>query len=546
MNKVLTMDSFSRKAVESFVQTVVFVDDKIYKSLPKEAIQEERKVFTPKTRKPAIKSATAINSNASDGAPKIEEEIAPFSPHDIQASFARKHIVCSLHQPIKKELVGIESVTYQLCASADIVIVDWDLYGDAGKKANTLIEKLVLQSLKEDPYQLRLILVYTDDPNLFVIANEVFEKLVAHIPEEIKYKDADEGLAFHTLNARVVVLGKPAKRQEKYKTFEVVEADLADRAIFEFCKLADGMLQAGILMGLAAIRKQSRKILTKFHSGLDAAFLTHRALLQPDEEAFDQIASLLVTEIQAILEDNLESPLFPELIVEDWCKNTEFGKHMLPLVKGADFKDFAYGFTRYGLDVCRKYSLTSAPTKKQLPSLLLPDKAKTTPLQPDMSSMEQLAVLLSHRTHYSNQRRFLKLGAILKECGGNNRYLFCLQPVCDSTRLSGSNPFLFCGMDKPGNKVTHIVPNGDAFSELFLNPCKENRSIINFSANHKKKVAAKEDADSKYIFLDDNSNEYQWVAQLKIEHAQRAVEEFARELSRVGLTESEWLRLKAK
>jgi len=36
--------------------------------------------------------------------------------------------------------------------------------------------------------------------------------------------------------------------------------------------------------------------------------------------------------------------------------------------------------------------------------------------------------------------------------------------------------------------------------------------------------------------------EFEWVCQLKTTHAQRAVEKFGRELTRIGLTESEWLR----
>ena len=126
-------------------------------------------------------------------------------------------------------------------------------------------------------------MVYTNSIDLFAISNELSESLAEKIPD-IDYRSADRGLAFHTSNARVVVLGKPAKRLEEYKDFEVDEFELANRAIVEFCKLTDGLLQGAILKGLAAIRKQSRKILTKFHSGLDAAFLTHRALGLPHEE----------------------------------------------------------------------------------------------------------------------------------------------------------------------------------------------------------------------------------------------------------------------
>jgi hypothetical protein len=546
MTNIATINDFTKNAVENFVQTVVFVDDKIYASSSKSTVVEPKIVSPPKARKPATKGAAEIPVETPTTASKALVNEITYSPHDIQSSFAKKRIVCSLHQPIKANSVGMESDTYKLCASADIVIVDWDLYGDAGEKATLLIENLILQSLKDNPHQLRLVLIYTDDPNLFAVADKVSERLSKQLPDGIEDKDSDHGLAFHTSNSRVVVLGKPAERLDEFKPFEVSEAELANRAINEFCKLADGMLQGGILMGLATIRKQSRKILTKFHSGLDAAFLTHRALLQPHEEAFDHIVSLLVSEIQAILEDNLESPLFPETVVQDWCNKAKFGTCAQSSVQGADFKAFAYDFCRFGSDARGKYSLSTAPTNKQLQTLLLPDKEKTKSPQPDMSSMEQLAALMSHRTHYDNQRRFLRLGTILRECSEKPRFLLCLQPACDSTRLIGSNPFLFCYMDEPkNNKVTHIVPDGNNFCELLLNPCKENRTIINFSANHKKRVTAKKGASSEYLFSDDKNNEYQWIAQLKVEHAQRAAEQFARELSRVGLTESEWLRLKA-
>ena len=546
MSKALTMDSFSRNAVENFVQTVVFVDDKIYAPSPMGTVIEEKKLTGPKARKPATISAASIITEKATTRDTPEYE-PNYSPHDIQASFAKKQIVCSLHQPVRTKSVGVESDTYKLCAAADIVIVDWDLYGDAGEKATMLIENLLIQSLKDDPHHLRLVLIYTDNPNLFDVADKVSEKLSIKLVDGIEDKDADLGLAFHTSNSRVVILGKPAERLDEFKPFEVNEPELANRAIHEFCKLTDGMLQSGILMGLATIRKQSRKILTKFHAGLDAAFLTHRALLQPHEEAFDHIAPLLVAEIQAILEDMLESPLVPEAVVQDWCKKTEFGKCAQTTVQGADFKAFAYDFCRFGYDVNGKHRLSIAPTKKQLPALLLPDKKSTNPPQPNMTSMEQLAALMSHRTHYDNQKRLLRLGTILKEVSGN-RYLICLQPVCDSNRLTGSNPFLFCYFNKSDgskNKVTHIAPDGNGFCELTFNPCKENRSIISFTANHKTRVVAMKGNNAEYLFLDDKKNEYQWIAQLKVEHSQRVAEQFARELSRVGLTESEWLRTKA-
>lgn len=544
MSSFATLHDFSKNAVENFVQTVVFIDDKIYSSASSRGtVLEPKSLSIPKTRKSAIKSAETTSSEVSV-LKTPEEESANYSPHEIQASFAKKRIVCSLHQPLKDEPVDVDSVTYNLCAAADIIIVDWDLYGDDGDKATQLIENLVMQSLKDDPHQLRLILVYTDSPNLFDVADRVSEKLAASLSDGFEDRD----LAFHTSNSRVAVLGKPAERNADSKPFEVAEADLADRAIDEFCKLADGMLQSVILLGLAVIRKQSRKILTKFDAGLDAAFLTDRALKLPHEEAFNHITPLLVSEIQAILEDTLESPLFPEAVVQDWCNISEFGACAQSAIQGIDFKTFAFDFCCFGTEAKKRHKLTNPPKDKKLQSVLLPDKKGINPLQTDMMSLEQLAVLMSQRTHYDNQKRFLKLGTILKEKTGD-RYLICLQPACDSTRLRASTPFVFCYMNKPDDskyKVTHIIPDGSGYSELSYNPCKEDRMVINFLPSSQNRVTATKTESNEYIFRSDSHVDYEWIAQLKTEHAQRAVEDFARALSRVGLTESEWLRMKSQ
>lgn len=551
MGKISTMDNFSRKAVENFVQTVVFVDDKIYApSLTGTAIQK-KKVVSPKTRKPAIRGAKEKATSSSTDATNESEVNPSFSPHDIQSSFAKKHIVCSLHQPQKSHSVGIESDTYKLCSCADIIIVDWDLYGDAGVKANTLVENLIIQSLKEDPHQLRLILIYTDTPELFDISNKIYERITEKISDEIEYKDIDKGLAFHTLNARVVVLGKPAKRREEFKPFEVTEAELAERAVSEFCKLADGMLQGGILMGLAAIRKQSRKILTKFHSGLDAAFLTHRALSIPHEETFDHIIPLLVSEIEAVLEDSLPTPLINDTVTSDWCKEkwkptahaTRFA------TQDVDVHKFATDFCLKGMGISDIYSFGSTDLGKTIKSLQKKSewpsadascfKILTSYFSKDTNGtdLRELSTLMSQRTYYG-ENRHLTLGTIIRESEGEKRYLLCLQPACDCVRLEKTSSFIFCLLQEAsGEKATHVV--GD--TDLIYKPKSENCITLTFKPS-KGLVAA-----NKLEFSDHPAEKrYQWLAQLKTKHAQRAVEQFARVLSRVGLTESEWLRLKAK
>jgi hypothetical protein len=81
--------------------------------------------------------------------------------------------------------------------------------------------------------------------------------------------------------------------------------------------------------------------------------------------------------------------------------------------------------------------------------------------------------------------------------------------------------------------------------QLQYKPKAINCIVSHFTSNTDALFAVKDD-EERFIFRDDNDNNYEWIAELKTEHAQRAAEEFGRMLSRVGLTESEWLRLKGK
>ena len=129
------------------------------------------------------------------------------------------------------------------------------------------------------------------------------------------------------------------------------------------------------------------------------------------------------------------------------------------------------------------------------------------------------------------------------------RYLLCLQPVCDSVRMEGkSRAFVFSVLNEPkdGKRFTHCVMNvsGNVI-KLVYKPNVSGVFVSNFKTETDAVCADKDDTD-RFIFKDKDGNDYEWIAELKTEHAPRAAEQFGRELSRVGLTESEWLRIKAK
>lgn len=565
MQQVKTVKDFSTYAAAQFLRTAVFIDDKIYNRKTK-AVEP---VKNPKTsRKRATGSA---NNELLLDSPEEADEDHDFSPQQLVNSFAKKQIVCSLYQPGKSASFSNGSDVYQLCLAADIVILDWDLGGTPGEKALELISCLIYQSVETIPEQLRLILVYTSESDLGSIASDVFDKLTKISKEAIEPQKEDEGLSMHSLNSRVVVLGKPGHRIEKYKSHEVSEYELAHKSIEEFSKLASGLLQGTVLLGLAKIRENSRKVLFKFDKSLAPAFLVHRAMSLPDEEACEHVHPLLVAEIQSILQDCLSGQIISNSVIKNWVselwKPTDMARQLF--VNDQNSKEFIEYFCLNGEKIKEKYQSntfassfvkkivdkrgwkgTSSDDRESLRKL-----ADLVEINPASNSSHKLAMLMSHRTFYRHDEKSLTLGTIIRKgTVDKSEYLLCLLPSCDTVRLSEKRRFVFCTLNvmNQGNsvkeKTSHIIEDDKIFKELLYSPNSYNCVTLEFEPNPEtKKVMAEHDENNNLSFIcKTDEQRYKWIAQLKPEHAQRAAEQFSSDLSRIGLTESEWLRLMHK
>lgn len=583
-------DKFIIESAEQYLQTVVLIDDRIYEN-KRGRVASHLKTPSAVGRKPALKS---VSSSSDKSGKEIEKAEVPEEPdevsfHDVQNSFAKKRIICSLYQPKKSAPFGEQSEVYKLCSTADVVIVDWDLHGDSGNKATTLVGSLVEQSRIEVPQQLRLVLIYTLEANLRFVADKIYDDLLGRLGNDMVDVDPQsEGLVLTTENARVVVLGKRENTTlTQFSDYWVPESALATRTIREFSRLASGLLQGIVLRGIANLRKNNRRILSRFHKDLDIAFLTHRALLLPDE-SFGQIIPLLIDELRAVLEDTLgESPLgiAPAVkgILDDWC-----GKHWslktkakLKIDNETNGRKFVKDVFCNGPNFQNDYSgsckdqISGLVEKKENKSPKWKEKGCTKLAEYLLGDCktdhchEKLGSLMSQRVKYDNPERTLHLGVIVRESTSNlerlfsisgkqdtrigskkrERYLLCLQPVCDSVRLGDeSRAFIFCVLNETMDETsfTHCIRNvnGDVI-KLVYKPKVTGVFVSNFETEIATERAVKDDK-VRFIFEDENGKDYEWIAELKTEHAQRAAEQFGRELSRVGLTESEWLRIKAK
>jgi len=555
------------RSAEEYVQTVVLVDDHIYEDrrrpTPGQAV-------TPKLagRKAATKNlASTPGTDATSVSDEQSAEDSDEASFDVvQNSFAKKRIICSLYQPRVGASFGSQSEVYRLCTTADVVIVDWNLYSDLGVNATKLAGGLTQQSHGEVPQQLRLVLIYTLQPNLGDVASKVYDDLVARLGEDnVEVESETNGLVLTTEFCRVVVLGKKENPNlAEFSDHYVPEKHLADRTILEFSRLSSGLLQGIALRSIAKLRSNNRRILARFSENLDAAFFTHRALVLP-EEPFESVPDLLSNELRAVLEDTLADSALGSAseirqIIEDWCKREwlEPTNPALAIGQGVDAQEFALDVLCNGPELEGDYE---GKTGSQI-SGLVQSNADGTRIWKDDSRkrklakyllknmggediQERLGALMSQRMMYETSVRKLHLGVIVKELDGKQRYRLCLQPLCDSVRLdSNGDTFLFCALSerKQNENFTHCVI--DPTGEVLRLKYKPSTSCICVSSFRNARATQKD--NGPFVFSDVDKRQFEWIAELKTEHAQHAAELFGNQISRVALTQSEWVRLKTK
>ena len=161
-------------------------------------------------------------------------------------------------------------------------------------------------------------------------------------------------------------------------------------------------------------------------------------------------------------------------------------------------------------------------------------------------------------THHKNVIRPIKLapiltlGTIIKYKKDDKVfYYICIQQRCDSVRIPNNNDgekkdrrFLFLPLSvEPKESKTQSSPIV-IDKDTIMCVCDQSYGIktIRFKSDESLMVVAKKQ-DDKWAFESIHGDTYEWIIDLKDLHAQRIVNNYCAQLSRVGLNESEWLRL---
>ncbi|MGB0386306.1 MAG: response regulator receiver domain [Ardenticatenaceae bacterium] len=540
----------SKKVAEEFLKTVILVDDLAsFEDTP--SIEPIDQLAPPPTRRRGGSRRQTNSADEPSSSSIVKTGESEFDPHQLNAkrvidSFAQKGIVCSVLRPHENDTTFIHTLR-TLAVCADVVIIDWNLHGDDGQKAQDMIVQ-VISSPDTPPSQLRLIVIYTGESDIAGIAQKIKLNLQQKFKNET-IREEERHLTLILGANRIVVLAKEGSQVLRaYQAQVVAFQKLPDRVTDEFTVMTHGLVSNVVLRSLAQIRQKTHKILSQFSSGLDAPYLTHRALLPQPDDAQELLVSLLTEELHGILEEsevgdeaNLEAIrawLESQAEVEDnWWLNLEKNDLRISTDRlDALMKDGIQKWKIEGLSKNKTKKMKNKPHLLPLTAMFNMNRAEEEALD------ERFAYLTTMRSYYSHSSPILTLGTILKD-KQDSSYWVCIQPRCDCVRLKEARSFPFLPLltpDKEG-RFDVIIKEDNSYRRLLCGKKAYQLKLMVFTPGSDQVVKSLEEQDA-FCFKEDGKS-YQWLGELRTEHSLRLSNHFAAMLSRVGLDESEWLRL---
>ena len=552
-SEIAAFEIQSIEVAKKFLQTVVVVDDRASLS---------GDVLYPEPKKLANKPGRGSHSKVVE---KKQTPATQKSRHDLNAKklidmFAECGLVCAVLKPGEGE--DFVDKTDHATQRADIVVLDWKIHESYGEKTIETIRKIISTDSQSKDH-LRLISIYTGEKDL----REISKKIKTSLASVVSLEESEDGFVLSGGAVKIVIFAKEGTATPDVGRIVSVEK-LPDRLIGEFSKTTMGLLSNATLESLAAIRSNTHRLLKKFNADLDASYLSHRALSYPAEDAQFHHLPLVVSEIQDILEGRNVSALLSVDNIKSWLllkvsEGLSLSKKMRINGK-ANALEAMYALIVEGVEqevISDRYK----SWKKILEPIKSGENNNSLSLITEILSMEdgslaeecdrKLAQLMSIRSRYESPPPALKLGTIIAEDreDGTSSYFFCIQPVCDSVRLSRKNgrEFPFLPMKEridSSKSLTVVVPDKDKNIELRLSLRPHESLKVKFKPAVSNGDIRSKDNKGVWEFKSSGSNPktFRWVADLKPAHAQRIANDFAREVSRVGLTESEWIRRQAK
>ena len=472
---------------------------------------------------------------------------------DMSDAFADEGVACAFVLPRQDE--NEQLVLKRVLASAlpaDILIMDWMLKGRQQGNSEEILQEIAKSDVEEKG-RIRLICIYTAEPQIPQIARDAIEALEAG-GLVFTEKSPEEGKARgeHFL-LRII------KKDENVKELPRILID-------EMTELADGILPAFSMAAVAAVRNNTHHIISRFSRDLDGAYVANRMITSPPGEVAELMRELFASEcdtalgLESVADKFLENDVIKLWLEDrsqpinkdcDFSKNKKINREVLDnlldheLVKGQALVDgtrqnFSEG-KRKKLSVALHSSEGEAKEAEY-------DFAKYVVLKRGAFGSTKI------KPEHGEWAPSLTLGTLLqkeKQDGETilKEYFYCLTPACDTIRMAGEiRTFLLLELFENTEKPNLIIANGGDDLCLSIDPKPINIQAFKFKGCEKTGRARATQDNHLFVFNDeeDPSNRFVWLGEVRRNRANRDMADLNREWLRLGIKDSEYLRLSGK
>ena len=533
----------SKTIANDFLQSIVFIDDRAY-----------------------------LESNNKDS---NEIRMHDFDALKVTQAFAKKQKICAVYKPESKEdidnLIG-------LAKKADITVLDWqiriieeakegeseqDAENDDPRGPHTI---RLIKEILSDPLtgsgSLKLILVYTGDLALQDITDTIFDELQKEKISEL----AKDNCKISTKNVKILVIAKPSDDEDGQSKFKhnpelneriVKYEDLPDFILNEFTLMTNGLLSNFVLQSLNILRRNTFRLIKIYNNQLDPAFAIHRLLLPNQDDSKDQMVELFSDSVSGLLNYNNAGEVLAVKEIRDWT-NQKLAINYSATISGKTIKvdnNFVNNLFDSGVETWLKkywadnnHGELSNGAVTNFVKLIEKGSSFLIPEWEDSNNVDcEFSILTHHKSNLKQPSSHPKmsLGTLIKQLPGDGcdaRYFVCIQAKCDSVRLKKERKFLFLPLTKATSSKFQIVVLEDSYSKLQIVKDTYELKTIKFKPNDDGDSILAEKQDSKFVFKSTYNEDYVWICDLKDLHSQRISSNYAYQLSRIGLDESEWLR----
>ncbi len=534
----VAFNEYSKIVVENFINNILFIDDMAfqYSEVKAQKVQNNSGITNS-----LIKSVKHGNINEVEKSMETSQKVHQLDVVGLTRTFSELGILTSFFDKLL-----LKEKERKLVHKADIVVLDWnfaEILNNAEKESNDNSQildfiKEVLDETKEP--KLKLIVIYTAEKDLDEIINSLGKHLNIDPLDNKIIKD----------KTKIIIYDKTKQPNE-----------FRDKCIEEFSLLVSGLVSNFALKAITEIRDNTSVLLGIYRAELDPAFLSHRALLPNPEDASELLKSVFSESLKSFFDYSTINSATDIEQIESYlnsCKN--FRKDSLETIKNDNSTSISLPITNENRVDWQKGGLEwfenndnglSAKNKKiikkDLHKILTPVYTSTRFGNSDKFDADAEFAIISHQKSIltiSETTPVLSLGSIIKSSEG--KFFLCIQQKCDCIIRNSTDTnraFLFLPLIEDDSNFSIICKWNNKMYKL--KPCSKSYEIkiIPFEKTDELGlVIATKLKENEYYFESTDQSRYMWVCDLKELHAQRLVNVYSSNLTRVGLDESEWLR----